>query len=142
VWQANPSNRVLTNRSMRVEDLAPLAACNDVDFVNLQHGPAGRDLARVIPEGIEATGEELPLDAFAAALAATDLVVSVDTMAAHLAGALGHPVWVALPAVPGWWWGLRDECVWYPMARLFRQAAPYDWSGPVAAIAAKLADDA
>jgi len=86
------------------------------------------------------TQEEPPLDAFAAALAATDLVISVDTMAAHLAGGLGHPLWVALPSVPGWWWGLRDRCPWYPAAQLFRQTIRDDWSTVVAAMGAKLAE--
>jgi ADP-heptose:LPS heptosyltransferase/Tfp pilus assembly protein PilF len=142
VWHANPSNRALGDRSMQVEDLRPLAACSDVDFVNLQHGSAGRELSRMLPGAIAAAEAELPLDAFAAALAATDLVISVDTMAAHLAGALGHPVWVALSTVPGWWWGLRDPCPWYPAARLFRQAARDDWSSVMAGVAGKLAGGA
>jgi ADP-heptose:LPS heptosyltransferase/Tfp pilus assembly protein PilF len=140
VWQANPSNPVLTNRSMQIEDLRPLAALTDIDFVNLQHGPAGRDLVRQWPEVIDTSREEMSLDAFAAALAATDLLISVDTMAAHLAGALGHPFWAALPSVPGWWWGLRDLCPWYPAAHLFRQAVHDDWSSVIAAMAMKLAE--
>jgi hypothetical protein len=138
VWQANPSNRVLAGRSMQIEDLRPLAAFTGVDFVNLQYGPAGRELASAWPGMINVTQEEMPLDAFAAALAATDLLISVDTMAAHLAGALGHSLWVALPSVPGWWWGLRDPCPWYPAARLFRQSVREDWKGVIAAIAARL----
>jgi hypothetical protein len=140
VWQANPSNRVLAGRSMQIEDLRPLAAFTGVDFVNLQYGPAGRALAREWPRVIDVSREEMPLDAFAAALAATDLVISVDTMAAHLAGALGHPLWVALPSVPGWWWGLHDRCPWYPAAQLFRQTIRDDWSTVVAAMGAKLAE--
>jgi ADP-heptose:LPS heptosyltransferase/Tfp pilus assembly protein PilF len=140
VWQANPSNPVLTNRSLRIEDLRPLAVLTGVDFVNLQHGPAGRQLAREWTGVIDVSQEEMSLDAFAAALAATDLVISVDTMAAHLAGALGHPLWVALPSVPGWWWGLRDPCPWYPAAQLFRQAEDDGWSSVIAAMAMKLAE--
>jgi tetratricopeptide (TPR) repeat protein len=140
VWQANPSNPVLGNRSMRTEDLRPLAAMTATDFVNLQPGSAGRELAREWPGVIDVTREEMPLDEFAAALAATDLVISVDTMAAHLAGALGHPLWVALPSVPGWWWGVHDPCPWYPAALLFRQSASADWRSVIAAIAARLAE--
>jgi ADP-heptose:LPS heptosyltransferase len=138
VWQANPSNPVLANRSMRTEDLRPLVALTQLDFVNLQYGPAGRELAREWPGIIDVSREEMPLDAFAAAVAATDLVISVDTMAAHLASALGHPLWVALPTVPGWWWGLRESCPWYPAVQLFRQSAPDDWSSVIAVIVAKM----
>lgn len=140
VWQANPSNAALSNRSIRLEELRPLAACPAIDFVNLQHGPAGRELSRILPEAIDASREGLSLDAFAAALAATDLVISVDTMAAHLTGALGHPLWVALPSVPGWWWGLRESCPWYPSARVFRQTRRNEWSTVVAALASQLVE--
>jgi ADP-heptose:LPS heptosyltransferase len=71
-------------------------------------------------------------------LAPTDLVISVDTMAAHLAGALGHPLWVVLPTVPGWWWGLRSKCVWYSSAILFHQTERDNWADVIAAVAAKL----
>jgi ADP-heptose:LPS heptosyltransferase len=135
VWQANPTNSALSNRSMRTEDLAPLAQLETADLVNLQHGAAGRDLARIAPKLMDATQVPLTLDEFAAALAATDLVVSVDTMAAHCAGSLGHPVFVALPAEPGWWWGLdRADCDWYPSARLFRLCFGDDWAATVATI--------
>ena len=138
VWQANPSNRMLADRSMDLPDLAPLAGL-DVDWVNLQDGDAGRGLQTTLPNLIDATREPLPLDEFAAALAATDLVVSVDTMAAHCAGALGHPVWVALPGKPAWYWGAqRSTCGWYPAARLIRRSAGAGWSGVIAAIAAEL----
>ncbi len=141
VWQANPSNRMLASRSMRPADLAPLARLDHIDWVNLQDGPAGRELRGVLPNLIDATREPLPLDEFAAALAATDLVVSVDTMAAHCAGALGHPVWVALPRVPAWYWGLRrSDCGWYPAARLLRRDAGAGWPDVVAAIAAELSN--
>ena len=142
VWQANPSNRVLAHRSMLTTDLAPLASVDDVDLINLQHGPSGRELARVIPEMIDAIESELTLDEFAAALAATDLVISVDTMAAHCAAASGHRVWVALPPAPSWYWGREENaCGWYPTARPFRQAIRNDWSSVVAAMVASLQDD-
>jgi ADP-heptose:LPS heptosyltransferase len=139
VWQANPSNRALSGRSLDLADLAPLAGLDDVDWVNLQDGDAGRGLQAALPNLIDVTREPLPLDEFAAALAATDLVVSVDTMAAHCAGALGHPVWVALSSEPAWYWGAeRSDCGWYPAARLFRRGARTGWDEVIAAIAAEL----
>src|SRR6202012_4470181 len=64
----------------------------------------------------------------AALIANLDLVITVDTAVAHLAGALGTPVWVLLPFIPDWRWLLdRDDSPWYPTARLFRQTASGDW---------------
>jgi ADP-heptose:LPS heptosyltransferase len=68
----------------------------------------------------------------AALISQLDLVISVDTSVAHLAGALGRPVWILLPFVPDWRWLLdRDDSPWYPTARLFRQTDARDWHGVV-----------
>src|SRR5207249_4336721 len=75
----------------------------------------------------------------AAAMAHLDLVVTVDTAAAHLAGALGRPVWILLPFVPDWRWMLdRADSPWYPSARLFRQRRLGDWDDVIARMAAEL----
>ena len=76
----------------------------------------------------------------AAVMKNLDLVITSDTATAHLAGALGVNVWVALPAVPDWRWFLgRADSPWYPTMRLFRQPAPGDWSAPFAEMAERLA---
>jgi ADP-heptose:LPS heptosyltransferase len=75
----------------------------------------------------------------AAALVQMDLVISVDTSHAHLAGALGVPCWVLLKFVPDWRWGMgADHTPWYPHARLFRQQQPDDWRQPLKEVARQL----
>jgi len=79
--------------------------------------------------------------ATAAVMMELDLLISVDTAAAHLAGALGRPVWILLPAIGSdWRWGIAGERTdWYPSARLFRQPQAGDWAATIAEIAALLA---
>jgi ADP-heptose:LPS heptosyltransferase len=86
VFHANPASASVSERSLGAADIARLLAVADVDRINLQGGAAGRELATKYPGMIDALSSEIPLDDFAAAVAATDLVVTVDTMAAHCAG--------------------------------------------------------
>ena len=77
----------------------------------------------------------------AAAICHLDLVISVETAVAHLAGALGRPVWVPLTVVPAWRWLLgREDSPWYPTMRLFRQTIPGDWTPVVDALTARLVE--
>ena len=72
-------------------------------------------------------------------LALCDLLITVDTAPAHLAGAMGRPVWVLVPFAPDWRWTLDGETTpWYPTARLFRQQSPGDWDAVIARVAAAL----
>jgi len=127
-------------RSLAPGMLAPLAVVPGVAFVSLQRGPACESW-RAVPEGppIAAALTSDSIDETAAAIADLDLVITVDTMVAHLAGALGVPVWVMLHAAADWRWLLdREDSPWYPTMRLFRQTARGDWGSVVVQIAAAL----
>jgi hypothetical protein len=133
VWSGGDWN---PRRSMRFEDLRPLLAVPGVDFVSLQCGPA-RGQCR--GAGVaDAACDDIAV--FAARLCRLDLLITVDTFAAHLGGALAVPVWLMLPGACDWRWMERAETsVWYPTMRLFRQRRPGDWTGVVRDIARELA---
>jgi tetratricopeptide (TPR) repeat protein len=146
VWKGSATNGNDAHRSLPgLADLAPLWSVPGVSFASLQKGQ-GEDQAAAPPPGqpILALGSELRDFAdTAAVLDRLDLLISVDTATAHLAGALGRPCWVLLPAQgTDWRWQLeRGDSPWYPGAvRLFRQAEPGDWAPVVAAAAAALRD--
>ena len=114
--------------------LAPLFATPSVTFYSLQVPPAPElaGEARAIPGLIDLAGGLLDFADTAQAIMQLDLVISVDTSLAHLAGALGKPAWVLLPFAPDWRWLLhREDSPWYPTLRLFRQPAPGDWASVV-----------
>lgn len=127
---AHPDNR---NRSIRLAELAPLFAAT-AQFVSLQKDvpDADREALRKF-EPLLDVSERLGTFADTAALISQlDLVISVDTSVAHLGGALGTQVWVALPFTPDWRWQMnRTDSPWYPQARLFRQAERGDWKAVV-----------
>ncbi|MBN9562637.1 MAG: hypothetical protein J0H14_18200 [Alphaproteobacteria bacterium] len=128
VWQSNPAGGAALEKSLRPEELAPLLALDGIDWIALQPGDAARELAAAHPRVIDPALSSGGLDEFAAALAATDLLVTVDTMAVHLAGAIGHPAWLATPFNPHWYWGTAGTTTpWYPTLRLFRQKMRGDW---------------
>lgn len=136
-WAGQPANPVDVRRSMALSVLHPLAAVPGVRFVCLQLGPAAAQVADW-PGGM--LRADLPDFAATAALVANlDLVISVDTAVAHLAGGLGRPVWL-LNRFDGCWRWLKDrpDCGWYPGLRQFRQRVAGDWSYPVSLLAARL----
>ena len=127
-WQGNRKHRWDRHRSLRLASLAPLANVPHVQLISLQKRDGTEQIAEVAPSFrvSELPGDWDPLDAALADTAAVmkhlDLVITVDTAIAHLAGALGVPVWVALSAMTDWRWLLgRDDSPWYPTMRLFRQ---------------------
>jgi tetratricopeptide (TPR) repeat protein len=129
-------------RSLKLRQLAPLVAAPEARFVSLQVGEAAAE-AREPPPGLSLVDWASDLGDFAdtaALIAGLDLVITVDTAVAHLAGALGRPVWI-LSRHDGCWRWLegRDDSPWYPTARLFRQASPGDWDDVIARLAAALA---
>jgi tetratricopeptide (TPR) repeat protein len=144
-WQGNPTYRNDHRRSIPLSEFAPLAAVPGVQLVSLQKG-LGEEQLRNADCGLQiqesSTDRRLqsaiyapclddaagPFMDTAAVMKNLDLVISSDTAVAHLAGALGVPVWVALPVVPDWRWLLeRDDSPWYPTMRLFRQSQPGQW---------------
>jgi hypothetical protein len=134
VWECGDWNR--ETRAIPFPLLAPLAGVPGVALHVLQRGPAA---AACEPSFGVAAGSDDVLEA-ARIIRALDLVITVDTMPAHLAGTLGVPVWTLLPHAADWrWMAGRDTTPWYPTMRLFRQARPGDWAGAVARVAAELA---
>ena len=140
VWRGSPGNRGDCQRSFPIAGLATVATIPGVRLVSLQKGPGSEEAADA-PFPLLDLGGRLDnvggafLDT-AAAMASLDLVVSADTAVAHLAGALGRPVWIALPFAPDWrWLDGRDDSPWYPTVRLFRQERPGDWAGVFGRIA-------
>jgi tetratricopeptide (TPR) repeat protein len=129
-WAGGAQNTRTWTRNVPLERLPLLLATEGVDFYSLQVGPAAADLQRVTGTTpvIDHTTNIRDFADTAALLMELDLVISVDTAVAHLAGALGRPVWTLLPLVPDWRWGLESETTpWYPTMRLFRQAVSGDW---------------
>jgi Flp pilus assembly protein TadD len=124
-------------RSMTLATLAPLAQATGVSFVSLQKGPPASE-AHAPPPGmtlLDVTDELNDFTDTAALVDTLDLVISVDTAVAHLAAAMGKPVWLLNRFDTCWRWLLnRDDSPWYPTLRLFRQPAPNDWATPVAAL--------
>jgi hypothetical protein len=128
-WAGRPTHANDGRRSLGLAALRCLAEVPGVSWVSLQKGPAATQAPDFPAPAFSSPGEALRDFADTAALIANlDLVIAVDTAVAHLAGALGRPVWVLLPHAPDWRWLLaREDSPWYPTARLFRQPAPGAW---------------
>jgi hypothetical protein len=143
-WQTSPSGAAV-GKSFPLSQYAGLSKIPGVRLISLQKQDAAGPM-NDLPDGmvVEPLGAEFDggADAFidsAALIQSLDLVITPDTAIAHLAGALGRPVWVALKYVPEWRWLLdRSDSPWYPTMRLFRQPASGDWDGLFAQMQAEL----
>ena len=140
VWRGSPqlTHDRFRNRSMRLEDLRPLAAIPGVTLYSLQCGEGRTELLEANPP-FPAIDLAPDFPNTAAAIEALDLVVTIDTSIAHLAGGLGKRTFLMLPYNPCFRWMInRDDTPWYPATRLFRQSTPGEWSDVVTSVARAL----
>ena len=134
VWSGNPQHRNDAHRSIALSRLAELCADDSARFVGIQRELRSEDAGWLERQGCitQVGGELADFADTAAVIGLVDLVISVDTSVAHLAGAMGRPVWVMLPFSPDWRWTLAGEgSRWYPTARLFRQPSIGDWDAVI-----------
>ncbi len=140
-WAGDPANIPGQIRSCGLQAMSPLAAIPGLTFYSLQKGAAAQQ-TNAPPPGMQLIDLTAGIEDFAdtaALIMNLDLVISIDTAVAHLAGALGKPVWTLLPAAGEWRWLLaRNDSPWYPTMRLFRQSAPGDWNSVMTAVAREL----
>ena len=145
-WRGGSAAFARRTRSTRLSQWAPLFALPGVSFVNLQYGDCRAELDEAQRE-LGVTIHDWPdadplkdLEGLAAEMRALDLVVSIDNATVHLAGALGVPTWVLLPAVAEWRWLLgRDDSPWYSSIRLWRQEYLGAWEPVFTRVAEQLA---
>jgi hypothetical protein len=140
-WAGNPRYKTDCQRSLKLTALLPLLRTPGVTWIALQKGPAAEQLA-ALPSDVsvlDGSSNDRDLAETAALMATLDLVITTDTCVAHLAGAMGKPVWILLPHLSDWRWMQRTETTpWYPTARLFRQSAPGDWDGVMERVTGQL----
>ncbi|HEY2135617.1 MAG TPA: tetratricopeptide repeat-containing glycosyltransferase family protein [Xanthobacteraceae bacterium] len=140
VWAGNTAHINDRNRSIPLHKLSPLWAGDAARIISLQRDLRDGEEAILAAAPVLQLGSELAdFDDTAAVLAGCDLVITVDTSVAHLAGAMGLPVWILLPFSADWrWTAAADRSPWYPQARLYRQPQPGDWDSVVARVVGDL----
>jgi Flp pilus assembly protein TadD len=140
VWAGNPDHENDLIRSIPLTTLSRLFGERDICFYSLQVGQKAMELRNIAGDTVRDLSQRLTdFGETAGAIEALDLVITVDTAVAHLAGALGKPVWVLLPHVPDWRWQLeREDSPWYPSMRLFRQRRRGDWEEVVSRVKSEL----
>ena len=138
VWAGRPSHKNDRNRSIPIETLAPLYEVEKAAFYSLQLGKNTTDIAS-IPAITDLSTYLTDFAATAAIIEQLDLIITVDTAVAHLAGALAKKCWLLLPFAPDWRWLLeRNDSPWYASIKLFRQSEPGDWPAVIKAVVQEL----
>ena len=130
VWAGNRYHQGDKKRSIPLKDFKVLSQFNEIELFSLQKGESSNELSKIDFSVSGIISEKLnDFSDTAAAIENLDLVITVDTSAAHLAGALGKKTWLLLPYSPDWRWQLnKNDSHWYPSMKLFRQSVPDDWS--------------
>src|SRR4029453_7473357 len=141
VWADDPNHRTDRDRSCPLDEFLQILCIPEITFYSLQRGSRHEDLAD-LPSHIQVQDLEPLLGDFgdlAVIIDQLDLVISVDSSVAHMAGALGKKTWTLLSHVTDWRWRLEGETTpWYPTMRLFRQNWPGDWTGVIERVAEAL----
>ena len=135
VWSGNPKCTEDQIRSMPLSCFEPLLDLEGLQFFSLQLGPAAAQLAAIQKPITDLRHAINDLADTAALMTHLDMIMTVDTSMAHLAGALAKPTWVLLPSAPDWRWLMdREDSPWYPTVRLFRQPTFGDWTSVIARV--------
>jgi Flp pilus assembly protein TadD len=140
VWAGNPAHNNDRNRSIPFDVFGSLFDITEVSWVSLQVGKRRDDLTRTPDKVIDISGDLVDFAETAGVIANLDLVITVDSAVAHLAGAMGRKTWLLLPTNPDWRWQLdREDSPWYPTLYLFRQREMGNWSEVLARVKESLA---
>jgi hypothetical protein len=135
-WAGSTKHKNDRNRSIQLATLAPLGQIPGVHFISLQKAAAAQASTPPGMNLVDCTDDLKDFADTAALIANLDLVITVDTAVAHLAGAMAKPVWILLPFAPDWRWLLhRQDSPWYPTMRLFRQPTWGDWHSVIMQVA-------
>jgi len=141
VWSGNPKYKADQFRSISLSSFLQLWEVEGLSFYSLQKGEAAVQVKELPEETklVDHTDEMNDFSDTAGLIVNLDLIISVDTAVAHLAGALGKPVWTLLPYSPDWRWMLdREDSLWYPTMKLFRQPSPGDWGAVIDSVKKEL----
>ena len=131
VWAGSPTHKNDRNRSIRLDELSLLFNIPGITYYSLQIGPASSQLSSY-PQIKDHTGEIKDFADSAGLLSHLDMLISVDTATAHLAGATGVKTCLLLPYAPDWRWPINEsQSAWYPSMKLFRQQRPKNWQVPL-----------